>query len=131
MSGGKRGDESPTLAQVAQRGGDGVTEAAATRPKPGSGRSGVAVPSPSGASPEEGPAPPQSPPYYGHSLLRNNFRSHYQATGPNTERPQAGETAEGKKKGEELGKNSRAPKDLSPKGPVVQRLSQSYLFICI
>lgn len=101
MSGGKRGGESPTLTQVAQRGGDGVTEAAAARPKPGSGRSGVAAPSPSGASPEEGPAPPQSPPYYGHSPpsgITSGPTTRRQATGPNTERPQAGETAEGKKR---------------------------------
>lgn len=77
---GRRG--SPTLARSAQCGGSGVTEAAATGPEAGPGRSAAAAaPSPSASSPEEGRAPPHKPPQQAVPPPPNNFRSHYQATG--------------------------------------------------
>jgi hypothetical protein len=77
------GRGSPTLARMAQCGGSRVTEAAAARPKPGPGCSAAVVaPSPSAASPKEGPAPQLDPPLLqSPPSLPNNFRSQYQATG--------------------------------------------------
>lgn len=126
----RRGGESPTLAQVAQRGWMGSLR---RRRQPGRSRDPGAqrwrLHLHQGLHLRRDRPPHRAPPITtippprvtsGPTLSR-------QATGPNTERPQARETAEGKKKkGEELGENSRAPKDLSPKGLVVQRLSQIY-----
>lgn len=90
---GRRG--SPTLARAAQCGGSGVTQAAATGPKPGPGRSAAVAPSSSAASPEEGPAPPHNPPITAVPPPPNNFRSYYQATGAAAEHraPASRETA--------------------------------------